>query len=328
MSKLNTFTRVVTIGGGSGMPIVNKALVLAGYRDIKSIVTTFDSGGDTGRMRTDERGNLLAFSDYWRSLISLWDDGEQKAVWEEMLRYRDGRGRNFGNIFFQFMAEKSGSLSKVDSLFASLTGADLRGEVIPVCFVPLELCFETKSGKRYIGEHFLDELRMSTDMVEKMWLSSEAEANPEVLAVLKEAEVIIICPGSMYGSVLTNFLPKGVREAYCRSRGKKILLTNIMSTRNENHGFSQKEYTEVFEEYIGCRNVFDLVVMPDLTKLNKKDLSQALAFYESEHSWPIVKNGGGEQKVEVVDIADIEMVNYRLRHSEVKLTNFFLKLHW
>ena len=81
--------RACTIGGGSGMPVVNRALVRAGFDNISSIVTTFDSGGDTGRMRTDERGSVLAFSDYWRSLISLWKDGKKRAVWEEMLSWRD-----------------------------------------------------------------------------------------------------------------------------------------------------------------------------------------------------------------------------------------------
>ena len=98
--------KICTIGGGSGMPIVNKALVDAGFRNISSIVTTFDDGGDSGRMRTDERGQILAFSDYWRSLISLWKDGVQKEKWEEMLRFRDGRGRNFGNIFFNSCLKK------------------------------------------------------------------------------------------------------------------------------------------------------------------------------------------------------------------------------
>jgi len=62
---------VCTVGGGSGMPVVNQALLLAGFSQISSIVTTFDSGGDTGRMRTDERGKILAFSDYWRFPLSL-----------------------------------------------------------------------------------------------------------------------------------------------------------------------------------------------------------------------------------------------------------------
>jgi len=69
---MNLKTKICTIGGGSGMPIINSSLVAAGFTNINSIVTTFDSGGDTGRMRTDERGKILAFSDYWRSLISLW----------------------------------------------------------------------------------------------------------------------------------------------------------------------------------------------------------------------------------------------------------------
>jgi 2-phospho-L-lactate transferase/gluconeogenesis factor (CofD/UPF0052 family) len=133
--------RICTIGGGTAMPIVNRALANAGFRNIKSIVTTFDSGGDSGRIKTDERGNVLAFSDYWRSLISLWIDNKQKKSWEEMLKYRDGRGRNFGNIFFQFLSEKEGGLEKIDDLFCSLTGATLAGEVIPVSIKPSNVCF-------------------------------------------------------------------------------------------------------------------------------------------------------------------------------------------
>ena len=137
---------VCTIGGGSGMPIINKALIGAGFENIRSIVTTFDNGGDTGRMRTDERGRIMAFSDYWRSLISLWQDGKQKENWEEMLRFRDGRDRNFGNIFFQFMTERVGNLSNVDVLFSELTGAKLKGAVVPVSLEPADVCFRTKSG--------------------------------------------------------------------------------------------------------------------------------------------------------------------------------------
>ena len=95
------------------MPVVNQALVKLGFGNIASIVTTFDSGGDTGRIKTDERVQVLAFSDYWRSLLSLWKENRQKKVWEKMLIFRDGRGRNFGNSFFQFMSEKAGSLSRM-----------------------------------------------------------------------------------------------------------------------------------------------------------------------------------------------------------------------
>jgi len=312
--------KVCTIGGGSGIPIVNRALVRAGFEDIHSIVTTFDSGGDSGRMRTDERGNLLAFSDYWRSLMSLWKDGQKKHVWEEMLRYRDGRGRNFGNTFFQFMAEKTGDMSGVDSLFKELTGANLMGEVIPVSIKPADICFETISGKNFKGEHNLDDYRMSDDCVKKIWLEPEVEASDEAIKSIKEADVIIVGPGSIYGSILVNFLPKGVSDAFLKSKAKKILISNLVSVANEGKILNEKVYDDIFVKYIGKNNVFDMKICPDFSKINKKTMCKIIANYEYEHSF-LVKSLNNKN-----DIVIIDKKNMRLRHSVLKLANLFSKL--
>jgi len=306
------------------MPIVNRALVKSGFENVCSIVTTFDNGGDTGRMRTDERGRILAFSDYWRSLLSLWQDGTQKENWEEMLRFRDGRGRNFGNTFFQFMSEKAGDLSEVDYLFTKLTGARICGQVIPVSVQPADICFETVSGQKYCGEHYLDDLRMSRDSVKKIWLSKSVRANDEATKAINEAEVIIICPGSMYGSVITNLLPLGIRQAYIKSGAKKILMTNLMSVANENFGFSQHEYVEVFSKYLRIENPIDVVLMADLGFLDKQLMERVLKQYLLEGSEPIVYVEKEEKyKTIVSDIAKIEEQNYRLRHSVTKLSRLF-----
>ncbi len=318
---------ICTIGGGSGMPVVNKALVRAGFSNIKSVVTTFDSGGDSGRMRTDERGRILAFSDYWRSLMSLWKDGKQRRVWEEMLKFRDGRGRNFGNTFFQFMEERAGDLSKVDLLFSTLTKAKLMGEVIPVALRPATLCFETRSGKTYAGEHQLDDLRMSKDTVTRVWLEPQVKATDEARAALARASLIVVCPGSMHGSVIVNLLPAGMRDAFVESEAKKILLTNIMSVANENGGFDQNDYLKIFERYLNCRKCFDLVVMADMSKLNRKMLRKSLENYEMEGSFPIKYNKEEKVKTMVEDIALIEKKNYRLRHDDQKLSKLFLNLN-
>lgn len=320
---MKTDLKICTIGGGSGMPIVNRSLVKAGFKNIKSIVTTFDSGGDSGRLRTDERGRVLAFSDYWRALISLWLDGKQKDLWQEMLRYRDGRGRNFGNTFFQFLSEKEGDLSKVDSLFSSLTQASLSGEVIPVSLKPANICFQTMSGKKYIGEHNLDDLRMSLDKVVKVWLEPKVKVNKEVVDVLINSDVIIVCPGSMYGSVLTNFLPKGMINGYKKSKAKKILMTNIVSVANENKGYDQCDYIDIFKNYLKTEEPFDYVVMSDLGLLDKNQLKKVLKSYGLEHSSPIKYNKDCLCKTLLVDLAIIEEKNMRLRHCEEKLAGFF-----
>lgn len=317
---------IVTIGGGSGMPIVNQALIKAGFNNINSIVTTFDSGGDTGRIRTDERGAVLAFSDYWRSLISLWDDGEQKTYWLEMLKYRDGRGRNFGNLFFQFMTERAGSLSKVDSLFSTLTQANLCGQVIPVATLPADVCFETEAHKKYIGEHNFDDQRMSLDMVKKVWLSSEVVANPEAILAIGQADLIIISPGSLYGSILTNFLPKGMRQVFEKSGAKKILISNIMSVCNETNNFDQDDYVDVIKKYVDIN--FDLILMTDLRSLDQKILKLICKSYTNEHSKPILNNPKGKYGAVLADIGLLDEVNLRLRHSVDKLAKFFAKMDY
>lgn len=320
---MNGQRKICTIGGGSGMPVVNKGLLNAGCERVLSIVTTFDSGGDTGRLRTDERGQVLAFSDYWRSLISLWEDSPHKSNWAEMLRFRDGRERNFGNTFFQFMSEKAGNLSLVDSLFGELVGADIRGEVIPVSLQPSDICFRTQSGKLYRGEHHLDDLRMSLDRVVDIWLDPPVKANPEALQALREAELIIICPGSLYGSILTNFLPQGMIQAYNRSTAFKLLLTNIMSVANENNNYDQNDYAALFARYLGTDSPFDLIVMPDLDHLETDLLAETLALYELEHSQRIRYNPDSVLPTVLADVSIIERRNRRLRHCEEKLGRFF-----
>lgn len=323
---MNKNLKICTIGGGSGMPIVNKALIRAGYVNIYPIVTTFDSGGDTGRMRTDERGRILAFSDYWRALISLWDDGRQKEIWEDMLKYRDGRGRNFGNMFFQFLSEKEINLGEVDDLFCKLTGAKLKGKVVPVSLESSNLCFKTISKKEYRGENFVDDTRMSDDKIEEIWLDPKVGANTQALKVLKSADLIILGPGTIYGSVLTNFLPKGMLKAFNESKAKKIFMVNIFSPANETKIATQVEYIKIFEKYLKCKSPFDKVLMADLSVLNQNNFKKIINYYELEHA-KLVKNVKDKNyKTEVVDIAVIDEKNMRLRHSERKLEVFFKNL--
>ncbi len=323
---MNKNYRICTIGGGTAMPVVNKALMKAGFKNINSIVTTFDSGGDTGRIRTDERGRVLAFSDYWRSLISLWDDGEQKDIWEDMLRYRDGRGRNFGNMFFQFLSEKEGNLGEVDDLFSKLTGAKLKGDVIPVSLDFSNICLKTVSGKEYKGENFIDDLRMSDDKISKIWLDPVVKANPKAIKALMSAEVIIVGPGTTYGSVLPNFLPTGMIEAYNKSKAKKIFIVNIFSPANEVKKANQVGYVNIFKEYLKTDFPFDLVIMADLANLNKTSLKKIFYFYKLEHASLVVNVKDKKIKTLMTDIATIEEKNMRLRHSEEKLGRLFATL--
>jgi len=331
MTKMTLSNKTIcTIGGGSGMPVINKALLGLNSWKIFSIVTTFDSGGDAGRIRTDERGKILAISDYWRSLISLWQDGEQKEIWEEILLFRDGRKRNFGNAFFSFLQEKAGNLGETKDLFNRLTNAEIKNEVIPVSSAFADICFTTQSKRVYKGEHQLDLLRMSSDLVTKAWLEPKIKANSKAIKAIKEANVIVVCPGSIYGSIVANFLPDGVKQAYQASKAFKILVSNIVSSANENKTNSLNDYFDIFADNLGIKNPFDLVIYPDFSKLNQKKLKKSLQLYKLENSFlvkdKLSKKSKIKPKIVKEDILKIEESNLRLRHSPKKLLSVFSKL--
>ena len=162
-----------------------------------------------------------------------------------------------------------------------------------------------------------------------MWLEPEVSANSEAIKAIRESDVIIVCPGSMYGSVLINLLPKGMSAAYKRTKAKKVLMTNLMSVANENNGFSQKEYVEVFERYLKMEKPFEVVIMADFEKLDQKILKRVYQSYSLEHSIPIKDNKKSNLfETIVIDIAKIEEKNLRLRHSAEKLSKFFKNDNW
>jgi uncharacterized cofD-like protein len=222
------------------------------------------------------------------------------------------------------MSEKVNGLSNVGELFRKLTMANIVGEVIPVALKPAEICFKTISGKQYKGERYLDELRMSRDFVTKLWLEPEVEANPKAVEALKEADLIIVCPGSVHGSLITNFLAGGVTQAFAKSKAKKLLMVNIMATGNEGIIKNQNDYLDLFTKSI--KSSFDLILMVDLRRLEVRKLNRVLEYYEMENSSRIEYLPESNCKCEVADIATIDEVNWRLRHSKDKLAKYFVKM--
>jgi len=206
-----------------------------------------------------------------------------------------------------------------------LTGAKLVGEVIPVSLKPSNVCFKTISGKEYVGENFIDDLKMSSDKIDDIWLNPAVEANEKAIEAIEKANVLIVGPGTTYGSSLPNFLPKGMVEAYKNSKAKKIFLVNIFSTANEVKESTQLGYFNIFKKYLG-KSPFDLFIMVDLSGLDKQLLEKIFYFYKLEHATLVKMVKTSKIKTMMVDLAIIEEKNMRLRHSEEKLGELFKSL--
>ena len=84
----------------------------------------------------------------------------------------------------------------------------------------------------------------------RVWLEPEGLAvNQEVVRAVLEADVIVIGPGSLYTSIIPNFLVDGFKEALENSRAHKVFVCNVATQSGETDGYGVAEHLGAFYEH-------------------------------------------------------------------------------
>ena len=212
---------VVTIGGGTG-----SFALLSGLKkypvNISAIVSMADNGGSTGILR-DELG-VLPPGDVRQCLVAL---SESSEVLRELMNYRfesgSLKGHSFGNIFLSALEKIKGKFSKGVGEISKIL--KVKGTVIPVTNDNVHLYIKLRNGKVLKGQEELDnnkEIRIVG--IDKVFFKRQAKANLIAIKSIEEADYIIVGPGDFYGSIIPNFLVKGISEAISRSKAKVIFV--------------------------------------------------------------------------------------------------------
>jgi uncharacterized cofD-like protein len=90
--------------------------------------------------------------------------------------------------------------------------------------------------------------------IEEIWIEPrDAVANPTAVQAIADADVIVIGPGSLYTSVLPNFLVHGMAEAVQASPALKIFVCNIATQPGETDNMTSADHITVFERISGVR---------------------------------------------------------------------------
>lgn len=266
--------KIVTIGGGTG-----RFAVLLGLKrypvEISAIVTMFDDGGSTGRLR-DELG-VLPPGDVRQCLVAL---GESGTLMRKLFmhRYENGGlgGHNFGNIFISTLEKITGSIDKALEVAGKIL--NIKGRVIPVTLSKAQLVAELKNGKVIEGEDALGDYQLVSRFgIKKIFLKPKAKAHPKALEAIADADVIVVGPGDLYTSLIPNFLVDGIKEAFLESKAKKVYIANLMNKHGHADDFSVADYVRTFEEVIGKQKAFDTIIYN-----TKKPASSLLKKYADE----------------------------------------------
>lgn len=249
--------KIVVIGGGTGLSTMLRGLKYY-TSNITAIVTVGDDGGGSGDLREDL--GILPPGDIRNCILALADT---EPIMEDLLQYRfkDGRLKNqsFGNLFLAAMDGISDNFEEAVQKMSSVLA--VTGKVIPVTLDNMQLVAKLKNGNTVIGESQIPEeaIRQNSRIEELKIIPEDAKALKEALTALKEADAIVMGPGSLYTSITSNLLVKDIARAVRRSSALKIYISNIMTQPGETTGFKVSDHLKVLLKY-GGKDIVDYVI--------------------------------------------------------------------
>ena len=249
--------RVVAMGGGTGLSTLLRGLKqyvpsTTGHKagtcddapclisDLSAIVTVTDDGGSSGRLRKDF--NMLPPGDLRNCMVALSED---EHLISRLFRHRfktgkELEGHSFGNLFVAALAEMTGDFGQAIKLSAEVLA--MRGHIYPATFADATLTARMADGSIVRGETNITASRES--IVELMLDPAVVEPLPETLDAIAKADLITLGPGSLYTSLITNLLVRGIPEALATAQGTRVYIANLMTQANESLHLTASQHIE------------------------------------------------------------------------------------
>lgn len=286
--KLNRGPKIVAVGGGTGLSMLLKGIKHI-TNNVTAVVTVGDDGGSSGRLR--EEMGILPPGDIRNCIAALADD-EDLVTKLFQYRFKTGEGlegHSFGNLFLTALCSITGDM--VRAVKESSNVLSIRGRVLPSTLDDMKLVAEMEDGRIIKGESNIPEAhgrikRLYTD-------PKKCRALDDVIAAIKDAELIILGPGSLYTSVIPNLLIDEIAEEIAKSKAKKIYVCNIMTQPGETDGYAVSDHVKAIIQHANGKNIIDAVLVNDYLP---KNLAEK---YQMAGSFPVKLDSPNLKKLDI-----------------------------
>lgn len=245
--------KIVCLGAGTG-----QAALLKGLKDfplkLAAVVSVTDNGGHSGKLRKlfntpqvgDGRQCLMAFASN-QAMVSRFNVLPT--------------GFNPGNWFLTELLLEGYSLADAFGVLGSLVGA--QGEVLPATEADANIVADFQDGKTITGEWEIIEYNRSAEIKElylelrvkgtlvSKFFPGKIMACPRAVLAIREADWLIIGPGSLRTGVISALLPAGIKEAVQLSAAPIIYIGNLMTQPGQTDGFTAVDHIKEVARYLG-----------------------------------------------------------------------------
>ena len=254
--------RIVVIGGGTGMSMLLRGLRMHS-RNLSVVVTVADDGGSSGRLRREL--HILPPGDFRQCIAALAD---VEPLMADLLQYRfkEGsglEGHTFGNLFIAAMADITGNFERAVAETSRVLA--VRGRILPSTLHDVTLAAKLRDQSRLQGESVVAKGQAPIEEVFLIHTDPEGqigqiEANPEAVEAIRDADIIVVGPGSLYTSIMPNLLVPRIAEAIAESRAQvKAFVCNVATEPGETDGYTAADFIHAIERHVH-RQLFDVVI--------------------------------------------------------------------
>ena len=202
----------------------------------------------------------MPLKDVQDSLSALaYDEEKMRALLD--CKFDEGKLKSlsFGDIYFLAMNKIYGNFS--ESIGNSTNVLNITGKVIPATLDEIKICAELENGKvvenrEKIPEKVIDNM----SKISRIFISpTNCKVAPGVLEAIREADAIVIGPGSLYTSVIPSLLVNGIAHEIKKSDAVKVYVSNIMTEQGETDEFTLSDHIKTIMDYVG-ENVIDYCI--------------------------------------------------------------------
>ncbi len=237
--------KIVVIGGGTGSFTLLSALKNH-TNNITALVNMADDGGSTGVLR-DELG-VLPPGDVRQCLVALSSAPEEVR---ELFNFRfprgTFRGHNFGNLFLSAV-EKMNNGNFNEAVRVAGDVLQIHGSVLPITLDKCELV--CKLGKKTVkGQRKIDLTTFQPGTKPRFSFKKSATINPEAEQAIIAADLIVIAPGGLYGSLVPALLVDGVGRTLRATKAKVVYVCNLVNKPNHTQDFAVHDYANEIERF-------------------------------------------------------------------------------
>jgi uncharacterized cofD-like protein len=245
--------KIVVIGGGTGT-----FTVLSGLKqyteNLTAVVNMSDDGGSTGKLR-DELG-VLPPGDVRQCLVALSNHPILREVFQHRFKGGNLEGHSLGNLLLSGLEQMTGDFEEAIKRTSEIL--DITGQVVPITTTDSRLRARRDSGEIIDSEFVIGHMNFGSERPE-IWLEPESHITASAEKAIDEADIVVIAPGNLYGSLAPALVVNGVREALQRTKAKKVYVANLVTKPGQTEGFKVHDFSDEIERFIGAK-ILDYVL--------------------------------------------------------------------